>query len=114
MTSISEDTATPSEVLVKTTLRVVAALQIDETQLATILGVDKALLTVAIEPASCQGLRALQLIRIYQRLSAITGNDNATMSQWMTTTNRRFDCSPIKLMQTAEGLDEVTFYLDSL
>ena len=111
---MSGSTVNPSEVLAKAISLAAVVLDINENQLAAILGVDIAFLAVAIEPASCTGLRALQLIRIYQRLSAITGNDNAAMSQWMTTTNRRFDCSPRELMQTAEGLDEVTSYLDSL
>jgi hypothetical protein len=104
----------PSEVLAKAVLRTAVALKIDEKHLAKILSLDKAFLTVAIEPVNCPGLRAQQLIRIYQRLSAITGNDDAAISHWMTTSNRRFDCSPRNRMQTGEGLDDVTYYLESI
>ena len=107
-------TANHSEVLTKATLRAAFALDINEIQLGRILGVDEACLASAIEPASRSGQRAKQLIRICQHLSARTGNDEAAMSQWMSTSNRRFVCSPRERVQTAEGLDEVTAYLDSL
>lgn len=107
-------TANPSTVLAKATLRAALALDINEIQLARILDIDEACLASAIEPASRSGQRAQQLIRIYQHLSARTGNDKAAMSQWMRTSNRRFVCSPRERVQAAEGLDEVTAYLDSL
>jgi len=107
-------TANPSKVLAKATLRVAFALDINEMQLARILSVDEEYLGFAIEPASCLGQRAQQLIRIYQHLSARSGNDDAAMSHWMATSNRRFGCSPRERMQTTEGLDEVIAYLDSL
>lgn len=107
--------ANPSKVLVKATLRAAFALDINEMQLARILSVDEgSLVASAIEPASYPGQRAQQLIRIYQHLSAKCGNDGVAMSQWMTVSNRRFGCSPRELVQTAEGLDEVASYLDSL
>ncbi len=109
-----KDTVNPSEVLANATLRAALLLDVNEKQLASILGVDEAFLVAAIEPASCPGLRAQQLIRIYQRLSAMTGNDRAAMSHWMTTSNRRFNCNPRERMQNPEGLDEVVSYLDSL
>jgi hypothetical protein len=114
MTSLSEDTANPSEVLAKATLRAAVAMKIGEEQLATVLGVDTDFVGVVIEPTSSPGLRAQQLIRIYQQLLAITGNDTVAMAHWMTTRNRQFDCSPRDRMMTAEGLDDVTYYLESI
>jgi hypothetical protein len=82
-------------------------MNIDKEQLAIILG-------VVIEPVSSPGLRAQQLIRIYQQLSPIIGNDTVAMAHWMTTSNRQFDCSPSDRIQTAEGLNDVEFYLESI
>jgi len=104
----------PSEVLAKATLRAAVAMKIDEERLAAILGVDTDFVGVAIEPVSSPGLRAKQLIRIYQQLSRIIGNDTVAMAHWMTTSNRQFDCSPRDRMMTSEGLDDVTSYLGSI
>lgn len=114
MTSTKGAAANPSKVLTKATFRAAFALDINEMQLARILSVDEECLGSAIEPASYPGQRARQLIRIYQHLSARSGNDDAAMSRWMATNNRRFGCSPRELVQTMEGLDKVIAYLDSL
>ncbi len=103
-----------SEVLAKATVRVANALEINERELAIILGVDAAVISASIEPESCSGLRALQLIRIYQQLATFTGNDTAAMVHWLKTSNRRFRCSPKERMQSFDGLEEVKLYLDSL
>jgi len=50
MTSLSEDTANPSEVLAKAALRAAVAMKIDGEQLATVLGVDTDFVGVVIEP----------------------------------------------------------------
>ena len=84
-------TANPSEVLAKATARAAQVLEVSEQQLANILGVDTGFVDFAIEPVSSPGLRAQQLFRIYQQLSAITGNNTIAMAHWMTTSNRRFD-----------------------
>ncbi|MAB50386.1 MbcA/ParS/Xre antitoxin family protein [Marinobacter sp.] len=104
----------PSTVLAKATMRAAFALDINEMQLARILGVDEKCLGTEIDPASWLGQRAQKLIRIYQYLSARAGNDDAGVSQWMRTSNRRFGCSPRERLQKAEGLDEVMAYLESL
>jgi len=103
-----------STVLAKATLRAAFALDINEMQLARILGVDEKCLGTEMDPASWLGQRAQKLIRIYQYLSARFGNDDAGVSQWMRTSNRRFGCSPRERLQKAEGLDEVIAYLESL
>jgi hypothetical protein len=104
----------PSEVLARATLRAAVAMKIDGERLAVILGVDTNFVDVALEPVSNPGRRAQQLVRIYQQLSGIIGHDTVAMAHWMTTSNKRFDCSPRDRIQAAEGLDDVEFYLESI
>ncbi|MAL97746.1 MAG: hypothetical protein CL583_04760 [Alteromonadaceae bacterium] len=109
----SVNTTNPSKVLAKATRRAALRLSIPEEQLTAILGVD-VLQADAIEPTGTNGQRALQIIRVYKRLSAITGNDSGAMAHWMTTRNKWFNCSPRERIASGDGLDDVVSYLDSV
>lgn len=110
------------EVLAKAVLRAARGLQLTAAQCVVALGVDVidpdgayAMEAGApIDPHSDAGLRALQLIRIYQRLHAQTGNDRTAMAHWMRTENRQLGSRPIDLLTSKENLGQIEAYLESL
>lgn len=110
------------EVLAKAALRAARDLQLTAAQYVDALGVDVTGPNGAyameagapIDPHSDAGPRALQLIRIYQRLHALTGNDRTAMAHWMRTENRQLGSRPIDSVSTTEGLGQITPYLESL
>lgn len=58
---------------------------------------------------------ALQLIRLYRGLYAIVGGDAHSMTHWMQSENKHFDDQkPCELIQSAEGLTRVLWYLDAM
>ena len=112
--AISENTTNRPDVLTKAAVRAASELGLTNTQLARIIDIDEGSLGALINPAGESGLRARQLIRIYQHLHAMTGNDRAAMAHWVRTKSRRLDSAPIDRMLTADGLDQTLAYLESL
>lgn len=112
--TISENPANPSDVLTKAAVRAASALGFTNTQLARIVDIEEVSLNAPIDPASETGLRARQIIQIYQHLHALTGNDSKAITHWMQTKSRRLGSSPIDRMQTSDGLDRTLSYLESL
>jgi antitoxin Xre/MbcA/ParS-like protein len=67
-----------------------------------------------LDPQSTTGKKALQIIRIYDRLQYQMGDNAVEMDLWMTTENRRLRARPIDLMTTKQGLDQIEVYLESM
>lgn len=61
-----------------------------------------------IDPESTEGFRVRQLIKTYKYLNALTRNNSGTMTHWFRTKNRQLRLAPIDLMQTEQGLNEIT------
>jgi hypothetical protein len=109
-----ENNLRPGDILAKAVERAASPLGLTSGQLALILGVDERDLGATIDPESRAGIRARQLIRIYQHLYALTGNDSSKMTHWMKTRNRQFASAPIDRMQNTLGLEEIITYLELL
>lgn len=88
-----------------------AALGVDLTDSDCISAVDDDAL---VDPQSTTGKKALQIIRIYERLQNQTGDNAVTMDLWMTTENRRLRARPIDLVTKTHGLDQIEAYLESM
>jgi uncharacterized protein (DUF2384 family) len=58
---------------------------------------------------------SLLLIRIYRSLYSIVGGNQDAMKHWMMTPNAHLgDEAPNKLIQNAEGMSRVLWYLDAM
>jgi uncharacterized protein (DUF2384 family) len=58
---------------------------------------------------------SLLLIRIYRSLYSIVGGNQDAMKHWMITPNTHLgDEAPAKLIQSAEGMSRVLWYLDAM
>jgi len=110
------------EVLGKAASRAAAKLGLSPTQYLAALGAD---LTGSdgisamdedglLDPQSTTGKKALQIIRIYERLQNQTGDNAVAMDLWMTTANRRLCARPIDLVTKTHGLDQIEAYLESM
>ena len=100
----------PNEILAKAVSRVRSALGLSQRQLLSIL---KAQTLDGLDSSSETGKRAAQLIWIYQRLYAYVGGDKKAMHHWVSTHNRSLGSSPVDVMSTDSGLDQVIDYLNS-
>jgi hypothetical protein len=110
----SENNLRPGDILAKAVERAASPLGLTSGQLALILGINESDLGASIDPESRVGIRARQLIQIYQHLYALTGNDSSKMTHWMKTRNRQFTSAPIDRMQNTLGLEEIITYLELL
>lgn len=98
------------DVLIKAIRRVQAALGLTHEQLLSIL---KTSILDELDAASEKGKRAATLISIYQRLCAYVGDSKKTLRHWVSTHNRYLRASPVDVMSTDSGLDQVIGYLNS-
>lgn len=58
---------------------------------------------------------SLLLIRIYRSLYSIVGGSQEAMQHWMQTPNKHLvDTAPRELIQHAEGMTRVLWYLDAI
>lgn len=84
-------------------------------QLARInAGIDEASLDEPIDPSCEAGICTRQLVHICLFLHSITGNDRLAMTHWMKTNSQKRGSSPVEHMQTASGLYQILYYLESL
>lgn len=111
----SKNSSYQPDVLTNATLRAGSALGLTSTQVSLVLGIEEEELeNITIDSLSCTGLRAKQIIQIYEHLYALTGYNQTTMCHWMRTKNRQFSASPVEEIQTTAGLEKVLSYLESL
>jgi len=81
-------------------------------QLNTLIGSDLTAFRPNDALPNDSAARALKLIRVYECLCVLVGNDNKAMAHWMTTQNHRFGSAPIDLIHARSGLDEMLEYLE--
>lgn len=96
--------------LIKAIRRVQAALGLTHEQLLAIL---KTSILDDLDAASEEGKRAATLISIYYRLCAYIGDDKTSLRHWVNAHNRYLGTSPVDVMSTDSGLDQVVVYLNS-
>src|SRR5512133_1637296 len=109
----------PAAVLATATLRAAEALDLTDAQLARIIGVSGPSVsrlrssTRRIDPAGKEGELALTFLRMYRSLAALLG-DATSCRAWFHSENTHLRGVPAERVRTAEGLVDVTRYLDAM
>lgn len=107
-------------VLAKALVRVAAALELSQAELAEILGSSAASIsrTVsgsrALDPASAEGRHALLLVRVFRSLDTLVGGDREKARLWLRADNRHLRAAPLTLLSNTQGLVHVAEYLDAV
>lgn len=107
---------TPKSVVNKAICNAAAQLDLTQTQLAQIIGINRTAISRSpIDPGSKAGELALYFIRCYRALYALMGGNQDNMRHWIKTVNRHLgDTSPMERMGSIAGLVEVMQYLDAI
>ncbi len=113
------NSASTATFLAEAVLNTADLLGLSQTQLATVMGLDLASmnqieLSAVLEPASAQGEAGLLLIRLYQSLSTLTGDDSEWIDYFMNAFNTATNGVPIQQIQTREGLEKVLTVVEAL
>ncbi|MDA0697960.1 MAG: DUF2384 domain-containing protein [Proteobacteria bacterium] len=113
------NSASTTMVLAEAVLKTADLLGLSNTQLATVMGLDLASMnqiefSAVLEPASAQGEAGLLLIRLYQSLSTLTGDDSEWIDYFMNACNTATDGVPIQQLQTRAGLEKVLMVVEAL
>ena len=106
-------------VLAEAVLKTTDLLCLSNTQLTAVVGLDLASmnqieLSAVLEPTSAHGEAGLLLIRLYQSLSALTGDDSEWIDYFMNAFNTATDGVPTQQIQTREGLEKVLTVVEAL
>ncbi|WP_336948585.1 antitoxin Xre/MbcA/ParS toxin-binding domain-containing protein [Acinetobacter junii] len=106
-------------VLAQAVLKTANLLGLSNTQLAAVMGLDLMSMnqiefSAVFEPTSSQGKTGLLLIRLYQSLSALTGDDSEWIDYFMNAFNTATDGVPIQQIQTRKGLEKVLTVVEAL
>ena len=106
-------------VLAEAVLKTANLLGLSNTQLAAVMGLDlmsmnQIKFSAVLEPTSSQGKTGLLLIRLYQSLSALTGDDSEWIDYFMNAFNTATDGVLIQQIQTREGLEKVLMVVEAL
>ena len=105
--------------LTKATLRAAALLDLNDADLARVIGVSPASLSRlhrdrTIQPASKEGELAILLVRLYRSLDGVLGGQEAALRRWFQAENHHLGGVPSQLVQTVQGLVHVIQYLDAM
>lgn len=106
-------------VLAQAVLKTANLLGLSNTQLTAVIGLDLASMkqiefSAVLEPASAQGETGLLLIRLYQSLSTLTGDDSEWIDYFMNAFNTATNGVPIQQIQTRAGLEKVLMVVEAL
>ncbi len=117
--SPSQATQQADAVVTKAVLRVAAALDVSQKELARILGLSEATVSrlmsgkLLVDAASKEGELSLLLIRLFRSLDALVG-DEAKARAWFHADNHHLAGVPAERVRTVEGLVHVAEYLDAM
>lgn len=106
-------------VVTKAVLRVAAALDVSQKELARILGLSEATVSrlmsgkLLVDAESKEGELALLLVRVFRSLDALVG-DEAKARAWFHADNLHLGGVPADRVRTVEGLVHVAEYLDAM
>jgi len=116
-----ESDAKKKAILSKTVLGVAEHLRLSGKDLAEILNLSESQVSKIkhqeqlLDPKSSSGQLGLILIRIYKNLTALLGEDDELMVQWLKSENKYFNGTPLRVLkQSVEGAVNVIRYLDSV
>lgn len=109
----------PESVLAKAVLRASAQLGLNQSELASVLGVHRTAISrlkqkQSLDPASKQGEIALLVIRIARALFALTGGDADWIKHFMRTHNKVTGAVPAKQIESIQGLMTVVQFVDAI
>lgn len=110
----------PGIVLAKATLKAATLLGFTGTVLGKVIGLSEASISRIgmggrpLQPNTKEGELAALLVRTFSALDAMVGNDPQRRHSWLTSHNKALNGTPKDLMQTVQGLVQVTGYLDSM
>ena len=113
------NSASTTMVLAEAVLKTANLLGLSNTQLAAVMGLDLMSMnqiefSAVLEPTSAHGEAGILLIRYYQSLSALTGDDSEWIDYFMNAFNTATDGVPIQQIQTREGLEKVLTVVEAL
>ena len=113
------NSASTTMVLAEAVLKTANLLGLSNTQLTAVMGLDLASMkqiefSAVLEPASPQGEYGLLLIRLYQSLSTLTGDDSEWIDYFMNAFNTATDGVPIQQIQIIKGLEKVLTVVEAL
>ena len=106
-------------VVTKAVLRVAAALDVSQKELARVLGLSEATVSrlmsgkLLLDAERKEGELALLLVRVYRSLDALVG-DEAKSRAWFHADNVHLGGIPAERVRTVEGLVHVAEYLDAM
>lgn len=112
--------ADPGKVLAKATARAAALLGLTGATLSRVIGSSEPTVSRILRgerplnPQSKEGELATLLVRVFQSLDALVGNDDRQRAAWMTSHNQALGGVPRDLIQTVEGLVAALGYLDGM
>jgi hypothetical protein len=110
----------PGIVLAKATLKAATLLGFTGTVLGKVIGLSEASISRIgmggrpLQPNTKEGELAALLVRTFSALDAMVGNDPQRRIDWLTSHNLALHGTPKDLMQTVQGLVQVTGYLDGM
>ena len=113
------NSASTTMVLAEAVLKTANLLGLSNTQLAAVMGLDimsmnQIEFSAVFEPASAHGETGLLLIRLYQSLSTLTGDDSEWIDYFMNAFNTATDGVPIQQIQNRKGLEKVLTVVEAL
>lgn len=120
MQLINANSSEKEAILAKAILNVAHLYALSGKQLSEIIGLSESSTSrlqqgkKKISPYSKEGEMALLLIRVYQSLNALLGNNHEKAKAWLNSGNRHFDKTPLEKLKTVSGLVEVVNYLDAM
>jgi uncharacterized protein (DUF2384 family) len=114
-----EDGLSASAALTKAVVRAAALLEMNNADLARVIGVSSPTVTrmrrgeYALEVDGKPFELAALFVRLYRSLDAIVGGDDAIAARWLRESNVALKDKPINLIQKVAGLAYVLQYLDT-
>lgn len=118
LTAQSASAAQHEAIMTKATLRAAELLDVNNRELAAIIGVSPSFVTKLRAGASVLADKskamelAVQFVRAYRSLDAVVGGDVKTARDWLRHHNTALDTVPLTYMKTVVGLIDTVNYLD--
>ncbi|NOQ63204.1 MAG: DUF2384 domain-containing protein [Methyloprofundus sp.] len=119
MSALEKPSPTQASVLAKAVLKAAEQLGLNQSELATVLGMHRTAISrlkqnQSLNPLSKQGEIALLLIRIARALFALTGGDADWIKHFMHTHNKVTGAIPAQQIQSIQGLMTVLQFVDAI
>jgi transcriptional regulator with XRE-family HTH domain len=119
MSALEQLQPTPDAVLAKALFRASEQLNLNQSDIAAVLGMDRTAVSrlkqsQSLDPASKRGELALLLIRLARALYALTGGDEDWIRHFMRSTNKVTGGVPAEQITSIQGLITVLQFVDAI